>query len=216
MISEMSSAGDSERLARNYKLVTRMVLMLSLPIFGIVVLAPRQILSVFGTAFSESHEALVLICFGQLVNVSVGSTGQMLVMTGKAKLHLFNSLMFLFLTVFLNWFLIPNYGIIGAAIANMVTLGLLNLVRATQVYFDLKTHPFSSGFFKSMVIAVITLGLAIGISDFLLLNGWTAAIVKVATFISVYVALVVGFALGVEEKELLSRISQKLVKNKNE
>ena len=41
-------------------------------------------------------------------------------MTGRAKLHLVNSVIFLVLTVLLNWFLIPRYGIIGAAVANMI------------------------------------------------------------------------------------------------
>jgi O-antigen/teichoic acid export membrane protein len=217
MISEISSLGDSERLARNYKLVTRMVLVLSLPIFGIVVLAPLQILSVFGDAFSENHEALVLICFGQLINVSVGSTGQMLVMTGRAKLHLLNSIIFLLLTVTLNWLLIPEFGIIGAAIANMVTLGLLNLMRVIQIYLDLRIHPFSSGLLKTMGIASVTLGLAVYITHYVFaLNGWGGAIVKVAIFTSTYGALIVGFALGFEEKELLRTIFQKLSIKKNE
>lgn len=213
MISEMASLGETKRLAENYKLVTRTVLILSLPIFGLVVLAPVQILSVFGKAFAESHYALVLICFGQLVNVSVGSTGQVLVMTGRAKLHLVNSVIFLVLTVLLNWFLIPRYGIIGAAVANMITLGLLNLMRVFQIYMDLKIHPLSHGFFRTLAFAIVSLGFVGLVSYYLFpVDGWLPAFFRVTTFFISYGSLVIGFGLGSEEKMLLNKIIKKLAK----
>ncbi|MGB1317629.1 MAG: polysaccharide biosynthesis C-terminal domain-containing protein, partial [Flavobacteriales bacterium] len=213
MISEMTSLGDIKRLADNYKLVTRTVLILSLPIFGIVVLAPVQILSVFGKAFAESHYALILICFGQLINVSVGSTGQMLVMTGRAKLHLLNSLVFLVLTVFLNWLLIPTYGIIGAAIANMVTLGLLNLMRVVQIYLTLKIHPMSVGFFKTFGLAFASLGLVgLGSYCWFPMDGWMPAVFRVSLFVITYGSLVIAFGLGAEEKQLMKKIVNKFAK----
>jgi len=211
MVAEISASGDHQRLADSYKLVTRTALILSLPIFCIIFLLPKEILLVFGKDFPVGGDALVLICFGQIVNVSVGSTAQMLVQTGKARLHMYNSMVFLGLTILINWLLIPKYGIIGAAIANAVTLGVLNIMRLIQIYGFMRIHPFSQGFFRTLFIAVVSL---VGITIAENLVSPSGILLRSTLlgggFLVVYTGLIFLFGLGAEERSLLKGTMDKL------
>jgi O-antigen/teichoic acid export membrane protein len=211
MVAEISALGDTHRLGQSYKLVTRTAFILSFPIFGLIFLLPQQVLSMFGKDFQEGSQALVLICFGQLINVAVGSTAQMLVQTGKAKTHMYNSIVFVVLTISLNWLLIPEYGIMGAAVANAITLGALNIMRLIQIYQSIKIHPFSRGFFATLLVGVSTLTASLFFqrvvsSD---LNAWHQVSVAVV-FVCLYALLTGLFGLGPDEKELLSSLWKKL------
>lgn len=215
MIAEISATRDMERLADNYKLVTRTVLLLSLPVFGMILLLPSELLSMFGKDFQDGEKALVLICFGQLINVAAGSTGQMLVMTGKAKLHLYNSMVFLFLTLILNWFLIPDYGIIGAGIANMVTLATMNVMRLVQIYGYLHIHPFSKGFFKAMAVSVVSILPVMLFQREVVIDNLILRSISIGgLFFILYSILTLAAGLDQEEKLLLTRLTKKIRKKR--
>lgn len=215
MVAEISASGDRQRLADAYKLVTRTALILSLPIFCLIVLIPEQLLHMFGKEFSEGATALVLISLGQMINVSVGSTAQMLVQTGKAQLHMYNSMVFLLLTVTLNWVLIPLYGIIGAAIANAVTLGVLNLMRLAQIYGAMKIHPFSRGFFITTGIAMISLASFLALNKIMILESATLRMLFMGGgFVVLYSVLTALFGLGSEERLLLNEVIVKIKRKK--
>jgi O-antigen/teichoic acid export membrane protein len=213
MIAEISATGDKQRLAANYKLVTRTVLLLSIPIFSLILLLSNELLYMFGEEFVDGGTALILICFGQLVNVSAGSTGQMLIMTGRARLHMYNSMAFLTLTIGLNWMLIPDYGIIGAAIANTVTLGTMNIMRLIQIYSYSRVHPFSFGFFKALIVGAISTSVVLFLRLVVPLEG---PILRVAAlgglFVATYGLLTITAGLDAEEKMLLEKVLKKVRK----
>ena len=66
--------------------------------------------------------ALLILAFSQVINAMSGSVGIILNMTGKEKV--FRNILFfaLAINIVLNLFLIPIYGIEGAAIASASSL----------------------------------------------------------------------------------------------
>lgn len=88
----------------------------------------------FGEAYLPAAELLTILCIGQIVNVSMGSVGLVLNMTGNEKRTLRAQFITLILTVILLITLIPMLQAVGAAIA--VSLGLVcwNVIMAFDVY----------------------------------------------------------------------------------
>src|SRR5690242_3672221 len=64
----------------------------SLPIFWIAVLFGRAILGLSGKGFIPAWPLLIALAMGNLINVSTGSVGYMLVMTGHQRITFLNSL----------------------------------------------------------------------------------------------------------------------------
>ncbi len=215
LIAEIYRLGDRERLAYNYKMVTRVVLTLSLPIFGTCVLFPSELLSIFGKDFENGALAMVVICFGQLVNVSVGASGRMLVMTGHPRVNLINTGIFVALTILLNLWLIPEYDILGAGIANAVSFAVLNVVRTAQLYRFEGIQPFSPQTLKPLIAGAVAFGAVYLLKALVPLDG---AAVRVATFLPVfwgaYALVIYLLRPSDDEMEMIRLLGRKLFRKR--
>jgi O-antigen/teichoic acid export membrane protein len=105
----------------------------------------------FGPDFVIGYQAMIILCIGQMINAGSGSVGFMLIMTGRPLANTFNSWISCLINVLLNFFLIPRYGIIGAAVAVALSISLLQLLRLLQVWIFLKLHPFRMDFIKPII-----------------------------------------------------------------
>lgn len=65
--------------------ITLFMILLSMPIMFFIVLSAKYIMGFFGEGFSGGYLALIIICLGQFFNVSFGSVGSILNMTGHQK-----------------------------------------------------------------------------------------------------------------------------------
>ncbi len=152
LISELAGIGDFKRIEKNYKAMTKLVIVFSLPVYLIMILFPREILMVFGKDYVAGAGCLVILAAGQMVNSATGAVDVILNMSGKHVLSLYDSIGTLILNIILNFFLIPRYGISGAAVATSTSVVLANLIRLIQVYFIFGIHPYNLSFLKPLFI----------------------------------------------------------------
>lgn len=123
-------------------------LIVSLPIAVLFSLFGYEILNFFfGAQFATGYTTLILLCLGQLINVGAGPIGLLLNMTGYEQLVLKGVSVSTILNVMLNLFLIPNYGMEGAAIATIITFLIWNIILVYWgiKYLDVNTSVFSLG-----------------------------------------------------------------------
>lgn len=84
---------------------------LTLLLFGPVVL------SFFGEGFASGHPAMLVIASAMLLAVSAGGVQSLLLMAGRSRWQLMNKSAALAVAVTLNLWLIPQWGLVGAATA---------------------------------------------------------------------------------------------------
>lgn len=113
----------------------RLSALVSLPIiFFLIIFGEFAISLLFGKDYLEAYPILVILCFGQLVNVLIGSVGLVLGMTGNEKSTLKVQFITLLLNLMLLVVLVPLYGGIGAAIATSVSIVCWNVLMAIDVW----------------------------------------------------------------------------------
>lgn len=119
------------------QLATNLNCYTTLPMILVLALFPGFVLGFFGEEFLEGRTTLWLLLGGQLVNTFSGSVGYILQMTNRQ--HIFQRLMLLatLLNVALNYWLIPIWGIDGAATASMISMGSWNLAAAAFIYYKM-------------------------------------------------------------------------------
>lgn len=88
----------------------------------------RWTLGLWGDEFKETYPILIILGIGQLINISTGCSGLLLIMCGFEKSHSFLSGIFVTANIVLNFILIGNYGALGAAIATSFTIIVQNIV----------------------------------------------------------------------------------------
>ncbi len=129
---------------------SKMIFIISLPIFIIIFCFPSFLLNMFGHEFISGSTSLLILAIGQFINAISGSVGVILQMTGKQKI--FQNILFVTIAINIttNLLLIPFFGIKGAAIANCISMVFWNLF---SVYNIKKYYNFLTIYIPFMVKA---------------------------------------------------------------
>jgi len=157
-IAEMFHQGHRERMENIFKTTTRWIFLLTLPLCLILIFSAKEVISIFGHDFVESGApVLIVLAISQFINCLTGGVGVTLNMTGKQNLEMANSATLVSINIVLNYFLIPVYGSLGAAIATGITICTINLLRLLEVYMLYKIHPYNTGFTPGIVGGIIAI-----------------------------------------------------------
>ena len=214
MISDLHNRNELRKLEDLLKTVTRWIVTLTLPIFLFLLFFSREILGVFGEQFVFASLCLKILVLGQMVNSGTGSVGSVLTMSGHPKIELLNSFAAFAFEIPMCFVLIPQYGIMGAAMAAASALILLNILRVIEVYAILNIHPYKIDFIKPMAAGgILTLFLFFSRNQhFLKTDSFFALIVCIFISLILYVSFLFIFGLGQEDAFVLEKLKDKFVR----
>ncbi|MCK5536143.1 MAG: polysaccharide biosynthesis C-terminal domain-containing protein, partial [Bacteroidales bacterium] len=113
---------------------TKLIFWISSPLLIIFLLFPSLILGFFGEEFIIGSMALIVLVCGQFINSIVGPVGQIMNMTGYQKVLQYTAIISATMNIMLNYILIPEYGITGAAVATAFSGILWNIMCVIYIY----------------------------------------------------------------------------------
>ena len=140
--SELFWAKKMVELQRVIQQSAKMMFWAALFLSAAVILGSGWILKIFGSDFVEGQWTLIVLVLGQLVNAATGSVGLFLNMSGNQKILRNTALISLAIQCIIAVALIPNIGILGAAIASTISGSVWNLMCILYVHkkLNLKTY----------------------------------------------------------------------------
>ena len=185
-IMSASFKSSEERLIKSYKLATRYLLIISLPIAtGTTILADKIIFLIYGTEFAGSATALQILIWALVFTSTNSVLLSLLVSMDKQKLNTVSIASCAIVNVILNFILIPILSYNGAAIATVAT----NIVLYIASFFFVSKHlivlPIHKILIKPLISSVIMAGFVYYITDLniFLLVPLAAGIYLVALFV---------------------------------
>ena len=200
LAAQFHSQGDKVKLSNTYQLVNRWLLIFAIPISAVFILFPEKVLLLFGSQYLESSQVLVLLTIATFTQAILGAAGPTLSMSGHTKLVLFNSIGTFILNFGLNIWLIPIYGILGAAIATLTSLTIIGLIRVTQVYFILKINFLNLKLIKPILSGLVCYSILIAIKPSIIEYS-TFITLFIAIFTSIFVFGLILFLLKIEDED---------------
>jgi len=157
VLSELFSQNKLQEIKETYKTATKWIVSFTFPAFLMLAFFSRPILKLlFGKEYMAGYLVLSVLAFAYFINTSVGSAGQILKAVGKTKLIFLNSIASAVLNVLLNYFLIQQWGLIGAAIATGTSIAFVNVLMVTEIYHFLGFHPYKLSFYKPALAALLS------------------------------------------------------------
>jgi O-antigen/teichoic acid export membrane protein len=166
-IAELFAKGEHDLLLRLYQTLAKWSLGLSIPLaLGIMIFA-KPLMGIFGADFREGWPVLVIASVGQLVSCGVGSVGNLLFMSNQMKRVVRAEAITVFLTLGLNFALIPRWGLVGAAIAAGATNVSLNLLWLRDVKKRLSIFPSGQGYASLLLPTAATIVVLVVVRMFL-------------------------------------------------
>ncbi len=191
------------RLSALLASVARWILTLELAYLMGMGLWGGAILSIFGPGFSAGFWSMILLAVGYGVNGAFGSAEVLLMMAGRSGVNLINTVFLVAVNLGLNLFLIPRHGIAGAALAAVISLTLINLLRVVQARVILGVHPFRRSLLKPVCAAVP----AFAVGLLLMRAPWSVLSVLA---LPLYFGLLRAFGMEAEDTEMLEKLHRKV------
>jgi O-antigen/teichoic acid export membrane protein len=163
LIAQYNQAGEFKSLEQVAQTTARWMYLLSLPLTIIIILLAPNLLRLFGANFLKAQFALTVLSLGQIVNVSAGSVGLILALTGSQWFLIKGQLLVGTVTIPLMIFLGKSFGISGVALASAFGLAGINVFMAWAVWrrlgikgFVLKTRWANLGAGVGLIIFFLT------------------------------------------------------------
>ena len=205
-------------MKESYQSSSKYILTFSLPVFIFLFIFASPMLSLFGSEF-QNEVALKILLTGIFVQTIFGLGSSTLSMSGNTTFNLINVSIALILNVALNYILIPQYGIIGAALSTAIALFILSILRFIENILILNLNLFSVKLLKPALSGIVTFLIFIYLKSifsnlFSLDSIFSLVIYLLTHFIFVCSTyLIIYFLLGFdkEDKELINSFKTKFI-----
>lgn len=151
--TEMFAVGDRRGANVVYQATTAWLVILTWPLYLLAVIYGPQLLVIFGHSYRAGDTVIVVLGLTMLLATACGQVDMVLNTTGRSSWSLANGLMAVTINVSLDLFLIPRYGILGAAIGWAAAIAITNLTPLAQVAVVVRLHPFGRGTFIACALS---------------------------------------------------------------
>jgi O-antigen/teichoic acid export membrane protein len=153
-ITELIRRKQWDRLGAAYKLSTTWSVRICLPFLALCLLVPHQVLRLFGNSFAAGATVTIILVIGKAVDTATGPCGMVLNMSSRVGTNAALNITTLIANILLNLWLIPDHGIIGAALAWTICLVMLNVGRVISVQRLIGISPWSRSLGASVFACV--------------------------------------------------------------
>ena len=114
-----------------------------------------DIFSLLPTKFQGGKWVVFYISISQLFSMANGVNGTIIVNSKYYKYDLYTNVILVIVTIVTNYFLIPVYGIDGAAMATAISVLLFNFIRFILLKVKMNMHPFSLQTIKTIILLFV-------------------------------------------------------------
>jgi len=143
---------------RDYQILTKWLFTLTFPFFVVLLLFPGTVISIiFGSKYMAAATALQLLTIAYFINTFLGPNGATITTFGKTKVLMYFNLIGGGINVALNYFLIPLFGIEGAALSTMFSLIIINILNGGYLFKISRIHPLRRNFVFPVVLSSMVL-----------------------------------------------------------
>ena len=146
---------DMKGLAELYRKSSLTLLILSIGIFLLITLNLDAIYQLLPRAYAEGFYIVLLIGFAKVFDSFLGINSSILYNSRYYKSLLLMGVGLALSMIFLNIWLIPLLGMLGAALATFIAVGGYNLVKLVFVYQKFGMHPWSAAVFKVLLLGLL-------------------------------------------------------------
>jgi len=140
-----------------YQRVTKWEFVPTAAIIGLLFFFPQFFLSWFGSDYTRATLALRLLLITYLIHAVTGPNGAALIAYGRTKFVAMYTLLGAAVNVVLNLYLIPQFGVEGAAFASVVSVLSMNVVASVKLWTVYRITPFTVPY--TMLVVIVAIGL---------------------------------------------------------
>lgn len=201
---------DTFTIGRIYQRSSINQLLFAFGLFGLILLNFTDAITTFRLESSYINGLFVFLLLGltRLVDMGTGVNSQIIVTSPGWRFEFYSGIILLLSMLPLSYFLTKEYGIVGTAIAQLMSIFLYNIIRILFLFFKYRLQPFSRHTASAILLACCSILLVRFL--FMEQSGWISLFTRSLLFIFLYITGVWTMRLSPDLepvwKSLLNRI----------
>ena len=179
-LGELLAVEDRPATNALFRTATSWLVLLTWPLYLLCATFGVQLLGLFGRGYDAGAPVILVLAGAMLVATGCGMVDMVLNMAGRTTWNLANAFLALAVNIAVDLVLIPQIGIMGAAIGWAAAIVVNNVLPLAQLSGSLGLHPFGRGTLTAMALSATCFGL-LPLAAHLLSDGRPAVVVGVVT-----------------------------------
>jgi O-antigen/teichoic acid export membrane protein len=203
---------NHKEIERIYKRSSINLLSFALFVFFCIWLNFSNAIPFFGISpeYLEGKWVFFILGMVTIIEMGTGVNGQIIGTSSYWRVELWTSLLLTALIIPLSYYLTVKYGIIGPAVANLVSFSVYNFVRYLFLWKKFHLQPFSFKTLEIILIAIVSYSIAYFL--FRNFNGLVAMIGRTALFAILFLPLLYFRNISPDVKPVVQNFLKRLQK----
>ena len=205
VIARLHAQGNHQEMNRSFSMISRWTSTIGFPLALIVAVYRNELILLFHPSFTDDTMFMLVLLVPPLISLTIGLSANILVMTGHSGWNMVNSVSATFLITGMNYYLIQEHGLIGAATGTACGTLFVTLWILVEIKLLEKVQLILREIYKPYVAILPPILLMV----FTSYAGWTdAPLSKAALMVAalvVYLGMVWGLGLEEEDKKVFFR-----------
>jgi len=198
---------DLHTILTIYRKSCVMQLVVGCLIFGGIFINLDSFFELIPQGYEEGKWVIIILGLGKLFDLATGLNGSILVLSKYYKYDSVIMISLIVLTIVTNMLLIPEYKLIGAALAAAISTFYFNSIRFWLVWKKLKMQPFDWKVVKVIAVSALIIALTnqIPLIGESVLNNLLDMAIRSAIFSLVFVVVMYKLNVSAEMNEIINR-----------
>lgn len=195
---------NMDRLRSIYKKTALNLLILGMGLICIIFLNIEALIAVLGPTYSPIAMLVLILGTAKIIDMGTGMNSQILMLSKHWKIDLFSNMLFVVISLVLNYVLTRSLGVKGPAFGGLIAIICFNLIRFVAIWKYYKLQPFSWDNAKVIVISLFIFGFVwiIPFPGHLILQ----AIIKTILFSLFYALIIIKTKISPDISDLVEKL----------
>lgn len=155
VIADAWKNSDYKNLSDIYKKSCINQFLIGVLIFLMIMINLDNIMLMLPEAYADGKFVIVLVSLAMLANMAVGVNNVVIMTSKDYRINTYLLILLAVMMVVLNYIFIPIYGILGSALATLISKVILNLIRAVFVKWRYNLQPYNFKFTLIILLASV-------------------------------------------------------------
>jgi O-antigen/teichoic acid export membrane protein len=155
---------------------------------GMLLLHTDLFLSLLKPEYLAGKYALMVLVLSNLTDASTGLNASILGVSKYYKYNTYFIILLVFLSIITNLIFIPQYGLLGAALATLISITILNVLKILFIWNKFGLLPFNKFYLLLLTSFGIAIFTTMQLESLTELNVWFLALLKTTVFIALFSA----------------------------
>ncbi|MEO6683636.1 MAG: oligosaccharide flippase family protein, partial [Ginsengibacter sp.] len=158
-------------------------------------------------AYLNSLWIFFFLGLARVIDLGSGVNSQIIVTSIFWRFEFLSGVILLSLAIPLNYYLVKEFGIIGAGYSNFISLTVYNVIRIVFLKRKFNIHPFTNKTIYAVIIAFVCYGICYYF--FQNFHGFSGIILKGSVFTALYGGAIIYFNLSQDVKPVFETIKKR-------